>query len=218
MPLPAGPLLRFVFGGSVDGSNIWNVGVWWTKPTPADGAIDYNALAADVLSKFNSDFWASTTSPWKANCSTGTTLQTCKVYGYDAGLLTGEGSATQTAVAGTSNSCSPGYTAAVATLQTASFGRSHRGRIYLPHTTAVNNLQQLGVVQAHADNLKTFLVRNTFAGLPSAPILESQIVSRTHGTSDNITKVRIDTKPDTQRGRIGKLIPTGTFTSVVRTS
>lgn len=209
--------MRTVFQGNASSSDIWNIGFWWQKPAPSDGTIDYNALAADVLAKFKSDFWSATTSPWTTNLSSDCTLTTAKVYGYDGGLLTGEGVATSSPVGGTQTITSPRFTACVATLQTASFGRSHRGRVYLPYTNGCNTTGQLSLVQAYADNLKAFLVRNTFAGLPAAPIIESLVVSRTHGTVDPITKVRMDSLPDTQRGRISKAVPANTYTSVVRT-
>jgi hypothetical protein len=208
-------LLKFVLQGAVDTQNIWNIGFWWSKQLPTDGTIDYNALAADVLSKFKTQFWSAATSPWTGACATATTLNTCKTYGYDSGVLTGEGTASITAVAGTASQTSPGYTAACVTLQTANFGRSHRGRVYLPYTSGTPTNLQLSLSQAYVDNLRNFLQNTTWAGTNGSVILEPLVVSRTHGTTDQIKKIRMDSKPDTQRGRISKLVPAQTLTSVV---
>jgi hypothetical protein len=216
MGLPSGLHAKFVLSGSVSSSDVWNTGIWMGMagaPTQAD----LDGLSIGCLNTFKSQFWSAAASPWAAQCSTGTKISDVKTYLYNNGLLVMESAVTQTAVAGSAAGQSPAYCATVFSLKTASFGRTARGRMYLPHTGGIYNSGSLSlpVVQAHCDNFRNWIalagsggwdsIGGTFALLP-------EVVSRVGaGTWRLITQVRLDDVPDTQRGRISNEKPGSVF-------
>jgi hypothetical protein len=109
----------------------------------------------------------------------------------------------------------PAYCAQVFTLRTAGFGRSKRGRLYLPRTGSNNSgtTLQYTNIQAHVDNMAAFLSAKTYNG--SNITVGPTVMSQTTGTANLITKVTMDSKPDTQRGRISRSAATSTLNHTV---
>lgn len=203
--------IKAIFSGQATPTDVWNVGIYYNISAQPN---NLSTLAGDMLAAFNTKFWSESAHGWNANQTANCTLSKCSLFRYNTGQLVDEGSATITPIGGSAGGASPSFTAAVFTLNTGLFGKSHRGRLYLPHTAACTVNGQMQVVQGHADNMKNFLDTTSFTSAPGVT-LNAAVFSRKLDTLSAITKVRVDTKPDTQRGRIGKMVPTGTFSSVL---
>jgi hypothetical protein len=121
---------------------------------------------------------------------------------------------------GTSAVPVPFYVSMCASLLTNQPGRSGRGRMYLPLTGSGFNAgtgQMTLTLGTMASNVALFLTGlgpddNTFPGDPTS---EADVVSITHGLSNKITTVRIDSIPDTQHGRTRRVTATATGSASV---
>lgn len=148
-----------------------------------------------------------------AGClSTDSGLDKVRVYGYPTGgtVATAVGEkALATPVAGTSSFSGILQQSLVVTLLTAQSSRRSRGRMYLPAqglglaghqwsvsqvTTVVNGLKSL------FDNLNA-----------NGAIGDVSVISNVGTTSNLVTALRADTKPDIQRRRANKLAAVGSF-------
>jgi hypothetical protein len=210
--MPPGDLVKYVIGGSVPGDT-WSIGFWQqltgltSNPTQAQ----MDAAALFRLNGFDSVAWSAAGVTVKGVAHSGTFLSFCKAALYRNGVLTQNGSGTKTPVAGTGGGLHPNYVALVVTLRTASAGRSHRGRVYLP-ATGVPISASTGRIntnaQPYADGIAAFLtgLGPDDVGFPGDPASHAVVVSRTTAVASNITSVSIDDKPDTQRGRENKLL------------
>jgi hypothetical protein len=223
MGLPNGDLLLIRLGGDVAGDD-WSIGFWFkitgqsSVPTPSQ----MNSAANALLGGFNTLFWSAATNPWKNRCSTGTTLKTSKSYYYRDGVLSAAGTSAITAVAGTGSSTQPNPVAQVITLLTDQPGRNKRGRVYMPATALpptastglwgasaalVSNLASLFSTSSGAQSTGYFFGGSDVADL----VVVSQGGQRpvvTAPVATSVTSLRMDNKPDTQRGRENKLVPT----------
>nr|CRY97563.1 hypothetical protein [uncultured prokaryote] len=175
---------------------------------------DMNTYAASALASFNTKYWTATGAGQAINgpfCK----LAFAKAYGYNSGgALAAEGAATMTATGGTATSSHPAYVAMCATLITDSFGRSYRGRSFLPATGAyIGTDAQFSVGQAtsNATAYGLFLKNlNTLtAPTASGDQFQPAVLSIAKAVLTPISQVAIDTIPDTQRGRQNKLTATG---------
>jgi len=217
MPMPNGSFWRVSIGGQINDTDTWSINRWLYLVSVGTGPnqSDHDAIASGQLADFNSTFWNPATNPYKAMNAAATTLATCKVYYYLNGVLTAESSSSITPVAGTSTNVQPAYCAQVFTLRTSGFGRSQRGRLYLPRTGSNNSGTTLQYTnfQAHVDNMAAFLGAKTYNG--SNITVGPTVMSLTHGTTNIITKVTMDSKPDTQRGRESRSAATSTLSHTV---
>lgn len=217
MPLPGtGNYVHAIIGGAVTTvGDQWQAGIWWNEATTAT---DLNAAATAYLTETMTAFWNAASTPWKARQSDGTSLDYVKLYEYVAGVLNAEGSATQSPSLGTnSGGASPAYSACCVSLLTSKFGRSYRGRMYLPFTAPVAHATcQFPSLTGEIANFKTWIdyfSANVLTGMTST--LSPQVISRKHGTAQQITKFRIDSQPDTQHGRSRKANPTFSVTTTL---
>lgn len=206
MGLPLGKYYKAMLFGDISAADTWSINTWWhvTSFTTTPGQSDADGVASGLLADFNSTFWNPATNPFKAlNCA-GTNVRGVKTFYYVDGVLTFEGSATVTAVVGTNGNAMPAYCAQVWTLLTAGFGRSKRGRIYLPRTGVGMDASQLQytLTQAHTDNLSSWLSNKTYnSGNVS---IHSGVMSQTTSSFSDLVSIRTDSIPDTQRGRYSK--------------
>lgn len=214
MPMPSGVVWKLTVGGAIGGVDSWSIGIWADLPdgVPSQGNLD--SLTSDLLGDFKNDVWDPASTGFKAQNSNGVDLSKAKSYVYSAGNLVMQSAASITAVPGTASTARPAYTALAFTLHTASFGRSSRGRVYLPATGVGTNTAtlQFTLSQACADQMASWL--NTWNGNPyfaAHPV----VLSQKHGTTAHITSVSVNTLPDTQRGRMSKATPTSTFSHTV---
>nr|CRY97262.1 hypothetical protein [uncultured prokaryote] len=176
----------------------------------------WDTFAAAVLTAFKTDVWSAGTLPLSAANGSGVSLSTCKVSAYNSGgVLAAQGNASISAVTGSSTTGAAGYQAIVATLLTGTFGSSYRGRMYLPWTGAVStSTLQLTSSQTPniAANVAAFLkaVNDTDAPTDSGDEFQPGVLSLKHGVITSYSTVRVDSVPDTQRGRQKSAVPVST--------
>jgi hypothetical protein len=170
-------------------------------------------LANQYLELFAANVWTPGSAPWAARNAPGVTLQKSTAGFYRGGASIGSGNAVMTPQAGSGSFAVPFYTALVVTTRTAAAGRSGRGRMYLPFTSANlnNNTGQVTSTtqQDLLDNLKDLVVAmRTLSGvLPGVDGYTPVVVSLKHSTFNQITTLTCDSVPDTQHGRTRKDIP-----------
>src|SRR6185369_2452215 len=217
MAKPAGNHVLTRIGGVVH-DDTWTVGVWWGITSGTISQANLDLFTQGILDLFNSVWWNPGTNSWKSMCSGGTGLSRCDSFLYTDGTLTLESNKTQTTVAGTGTAWQPAYVALVATLRTGGFGRRRRGRLYLPLTgsnlkSTVPGLGQSQVSQAQVNNLASCLSAASVIGTDWA--FTSEVMSEVGSMANPITSIRVDSLPDTQRGRQSKAIASQTLTAVV---
>lgn len=212
MPTPSSPFLKLVLGGAAYGPEAWSIGQYWglvvtATPTPAQ----MNTLAASLLSAFNSGCWNVASNSLKAVNPAGITLRQATLYYYNGGGLVAAGAATQTAVPGTNTNAAPSYVSRVITNQSDQPGRSHRGRVYLPWCGQPVDVNT-GLWPSAASFMANY--RSTQTAMVSAiqsstwaTSASAAVVSQRLGVLSFITSWRMDNKPDSQRGRGKKIIP-----------
>lgn len=210
--------IKFVLSGAVSSVDTWSIGFHADPLANGQTQSDLDTFTSGGLAAFQADFWNGSTIAYKSLCNSSTTLVTAKSYLYSsAGSTVLESVATQSPSAGTGTNIHPPYVACVATLNTLSFGRSYRGRVYLPYTGGGMNAgtgNMTGIVQAIADEMATFLGHmNT--GFGSAIAAKPSVFSRTLQALTYINQVKINTVPDTQRGRQSNAVATSAFIHAV---
>lgn len=222
MPYPSGDVIKYVVGGAI-ASDDWSCGVWQTVSgltgNPTTTQMNTDALA--TLNVFNNDVWSAATAGQKTVNASGTLLSTIKSYLYRNGVLTRQGTASITAVAGTGTAVLPFYTAMCCSLLTDTAGRSGRGRIYLPFTAgallAATGQMNIGALSGYATNVAAFLtaLNTNNTNFPGTPTQQVVVLSKTLGNTFPVTTVRIDSIPDTQHGRTRKDIASSVGTHAV---
>jgi len=213
MALPTQDLFKISIGGAVSGTESWSVGCWveplafGTDPTPTQ----MNTLAANALGHFNTDLWSLASFGLKTFNNTSTTLVNCRAYHYRGGLAIGVGTASIAAVPGSGGAPQPGYVSRCLTLQSDLPGRSHRGRIYYPWNGQAPTPSS-GMWSAASSTLTG--MKNCLADIvidvgAACGSVSNQlaVVSSAHGFTSKVTALRLDNKPDTQRGRNQSVIP-----------
>lgn len=218
MPVAPGKLIKYSIGGAV-GSELWSINFWCrtnstiATPTPAQ----MNTTAANSLSAFNTVVWSASSNGLKSGNTSDTTLSNSKLYFYDGGLLTVDGAASITPVAGTGTSAHPGYVASVCSLLTDYPGRSKRGRLYLPATgmgilTTTSQWASSTLTHGIVDNMRLFLQNGGIApSWDGTAGIHPVIMSMSLGSITDVTGLRMDSLPDTQHGRTRRLVATDTY-------
>jgi len=218
----ANALLRFVVGGPVSSQDSWSIGVnmAYDGTSGTQTGAQMNAAAAVVAGHWTGTIWK-TTPGLLTQIAPATKFTTVSSYQYNtAGALIAQGQTTVTAVPGTaSGQPTPAYCACVTTLQTAGFGRSFRGRWYLPLTgmTLDAAALQLNTTTAIATAVKGFIDSlngdawsgNDF-GLPTVVVHSAKL-----NQLNRVFSIKVDSIPDTQRGRINKDSPLQTATATM---
>lgn len=213
MPLPIGDIVRYSWGGGIASSERWSVNVWQVVEGWINGPSDAQmaALATQGLAHFEStwDFL-------KAKNTSGTNFDSCRVAWYRGGILQKTAQATQTPVVGTGSAPQPVFTSRVVTLLTNRSGRSFRGRSYLPWNAEAPNAAT-GLWTADTTNLTNF--KNTLTActadllaIDSATGASPAVISEVQAVATPVFNLRMDNKPDTQRGREKKIQPTSVVT------
>lgn len=209
MPFPPGDYVKVVHGGAVAGGESWSFGIWYeitgliSLPSPSV----MNTLIGHISTSFQT-FWTTL----KARNQPGVDARSVSAYFYRNGQLALQSNAGFAAVAGTASALQPVFVSRVVTLLTARAGRSYRGRCYLPYTgtnlSGSTNLWNSDSTTLTAMqtliNQTTSNVLGDLAGTTAGPV----IYSNTTGSHEPVTSIRMDNKPDTQRGREGRLAAT----------
>lgn len=210
MPLPAGDFLNVRFSGAVP-SDTWQIGFWFqinglgSTPSPTT----MNTAATNGLNGFNNTVWNVAGTPLKIRNSSATSFSQSTIYLYRDNVLAASGTAAISPVIGTGSTGGFNYVSRVVTLLTNQPGRSRRGRVYLPWTgqdvTAGTGLwgAEATIVSNLAGHLNAMQGAGFFFG--GAETGDLVVVSSTHGYATSVTSIRMDNKPDTQRGRLNKL-------------
>lgn len=189
--------VKYVLGGTLGATEIWNCAFW--ERTTGDGTgVNDAALAIQVASPT----WVAFKNALFPVLSTGDAILTVDNYFYMGGAAVAHGHAIYSAV-GSGAVSHAKQTAVVLTERTALATRSGRGRIYLPCTGAAINNQGIltsGPIDGLADAFANLL--GSLIGAGSAPV----VVSQTHTMNTDITSVSVDYVPDTQRRRRNKLV------------
>lgn len=174
---------------------------FWVKfPTPSavGGMAALASGAGDSIYTANLQTWL------KSAMSTGQSLVgiTYRAYQPDTGTLFDQATKVY-ADAGTISVAQAPQVALVASLRTAGFGRAFRGRMYFPCSNPPNAVTgRIGgsTAGAAAVAVKNYLSAWKAGG--SIPVL----ISRSRGTSTNLTYVEVDSVLDTQRRRRDQIV------------
>lgn len=218
MPVPAIPFARFVIGGQVNSQDTWAITIAATKAANPASQTEFDDTTLGVLNSFNTLFWSASSDQYKGLCHSMTKLSTIRGYFYSATSLLFTSSQSITPVSGTATTTQSPITACAFGLYTGLPGRSGRGRVYLPHTGPGITDGQLAVTTFHATRLATFLKAGPLGGWGTgspSPVYTPCVVSEKTGGTTTINRVRLDTIPDTQRGRRNRMTAAGVFSAAV---
>jgi hypothetical protein len=203
MAFPPGDYLRITVRGGAPGSESWSINHYQevtglvALPTPAalQGVCNSNETAAGTM-------WATL----KTHCTAAMTFTGLNQTFIRNGVTIFSNQTNEAAaVAGSGATVQPSYVARVVTLLTNRSGRSYRGRMYLPYNSGVIT-SATGLFTSDATTLgavKTFMLACTanILTLAGAATAGPVVYSITAGAHDPVTSLRMDNKPDTQRGR-----------------
>lgn len=212
MPIP-NDVTRVVIGGTSPGGEIFETGFWLNTHAPlSDDAA--NVMAGALVTSFDTDLLPAL----KTIITPDTAYATIRVYAYPTGgphaSFVGEADIPSGAGTDTTGS-TPLQLAMCATLLTGSVGRRARGRMFFPATGFPYNAHMFASarVDAIATALATFFTNwNSDHGDVMGT---AAVVSTAASAARNITNIKIDDKPDTQRRRANRLAATHTAVDVV---
>ena len=199
---------RLVIRGKGPGSEIWQTSfstVVTTAITSQAGLQSY----VNSIAPFVNTWWTTV----KASCSPLYSITDLAAYQYVYPSTSAQfqASAALTASVGTmSVTGSPVDTAVVISLRTAVPGRRTRGRMYVPCHLAVSNSDacfpgtNINTINTATKTMFNSILTGTAGGVA--------VVSRTGGSYELITGLVADNKPDVQRRRENKLVPTSVST------
>lgn len=208
--------LRVVWSGPVSSQDNWSVGLNFASTAPV-GAItptEMNTAAAALAGFWTANFWKAGAGLGVNTNVASTAFTTVQNYYYGAaGVLLAQGGASVAAVTGAGATAAPAYVAKVVSLETARFGRSYRGRMYLPQTSPAltgSTLQYADTATTLA-GIKAFINACNGSALVlggAAVGLALSVASLKLSINTPVNAIKIDSIPDTQRGRINKDIAT----------
>lgn len=202
MAAKAYPYYRLIIGGTMDRGNSWSVGLSVVNHAAATaGAIQawLDGIAPDVSSS-----WSSSGSGWGGLASPGTKLQSLRGYHYAAGSSSADLTAEHlyAGVAGyAAGAASPTMLSCVVSLLTGAAGRHNRGRSYVPADGAALANHQfveaaIDAVGAGFRDLIDHVNGSTLGGEDCTVVIGAQLPA-----PPEVTRVRVDSVPDTQRPR-----------------
>lgn len=196
MPIPTG-VTKVVISGTLPSNEIWQTAYWTTGYAASDIT---DATTATLAA--SSAFVALMNAVKAANGST-TLITALDRYHYSGGSAAdAHGHAALSYAGSGASNFHPNQIAGVCTLRTATAGRSSRGRMYWPMTSATVGSTGLfagGQMDAITDALAAH-----FTALKTASFIPV-VVSQTRNATYPITSVDNDEVPDTQRRRANKL-------------
>lgn len=213
------PHLLVNYHGKMPGGEIWSIGFRTiaSSPSVADLAI-YATYAANQFEVL----WNTSSSPKSFNPAA-VTMEGCTVRKIDTAGRTisqAEGLPVAPVVGGLTTPTMPNQCTLVASLTTASAGRSFRGRVYLPcldagALTAAGRLDPASNVVVNASDFVTGLIAGLNGGTTSPPVTAPlpatrwaiAIQSKVSGViAAPVTHVKVGDVIDTQRRRRDKLV------------
>lgn len=207
MPVPAtGNFLRWTFGGNLAGGEIWRC-VHWRQFTSTVSPSTFTNSVIDLAVGFSVFVWNPASNPWKANVTAGGNFSYSKGELYQGGVKTAEEQDTPTVVPSTGAN-GPALTCMCLTLQTGTFSRAGRGRMYLPYHGGWDSTMQGNNINSTVLTAMKNWLNVSIAGGPTGPATVPVVMSLTHGAAAQVSSIRMDSKADVQHGRQRSLVPT----------
>lgn len=201
-----GTYQRVVIKGTGIGSEVWQTGFWTVAGTPpstqAQLSTDCVAISAFVTTWFNAI---------KTLVYTSFALTEVDMYQYVSPATTASLQAQNimTANAGTlAGASSPVDSCCVVSIRSATPGRSGRNRMYAPCHTSVT--PTTGCFGSSAQNTIGTATKALFTSVAGYSTYVPVVLSRTKNAWYQPTNIDTDNKPDVQRRRENKLLPTAT--------
>lgn len=205
--MPAlGVYQRVVITGTSVGSEIWQTGFYIADTAPPATQADLQSLLNSIGTALDT-WWTAV----KAHCYTSFAYTGASMYQYVAPSTSAQFQARRdvTPVAGTLASAgSPIDSCCVVSLRSSVPGRRGRNRMYVPFMDGVPtpgacwSATQTGLIGTATKALMT-AVSGSSAAVPI-------VVSRTGNVYNPLASLVTDNKPDVQRRRENKVLPTGT--------
>lgn len=201
-----GTYQRVVIKGTGIGSEVWQTGFWTVAGTPASTAAQL-ATDCNAISAFVSTWWTAV----KPSIYSSFALTEVDMYQY-VSPSTRASLQAQTllaASAGTlATAASPIDCCCVVSIRSAQPGRSGRNRLYVPcHTTCLNST---GCFTGTVNNTIGTATKALFTSVVGYSTYAPVVLSRKLNAWFPPTNIDTDNKPDVQRRRENKLLPTAT--------
>lgn len=197
---------KIVIKGTGPGSEIWQTGFSTVVTTPITTQSALQSYLNSIV-PFVSTWWTSI----KVGVNSSYAWTGVSAYQYQAPSTVAQfqADAPQTPSAGTlATAGCPIDTCCVVSLRSSTPGRSHRGRMYVPLHTAVPAAGALWI--ASTTNTVGTATKALFSSILGGTAGGVCVVSRTHNTYDLLTTLITDNKPDVQRRRENRILPTNT--------
>lgn len=203
---------RLTFGGNISANQTWSVGISGTPVASVPTAAMLNAMAQSASAAFDA-YWNS-----GALFGVGGLNPAATTFHETRASYTPAGSSTATVVGsflkdvpngGSASNSLPTQTALVVSLTTGLAGRSQRGRIYLPCTGYALSGHFVGSSDIDGLATKTVGFIQALNAIADTGYGFASVVAGKSATHP-ITGCRIDNRPDIQRRRADKVLPTHT--------
>lgn len=220
MPGYLTPVIRLIPNGHINTTQTWSTGLSMALNLSSSDLTQaqLDGVLSDCLTSFAT--WWTAIKPF---CSGLTQYDGLRAYYYPFGATKASLSSVTliTPVVGTGTLALPSFVSCVATLRTATPGRRGRGRNYLPtnalQATNAHQFTQANITtiaNAHAALLTALNALNlTARGIGS----HNQVVNSSSniGTNFPITRVTVDSLPDTQHRREDKFLASSVVSAAV---
>lgn len=197
-------LVSTTFNGTITGTDVWNVVLWWAVGNEND---DQANLALNMANAANDRFRTLWTDGIQAMNTSDTTYVSVTARAYKPGqtAASGEAKIGGTLMAGSGDPSGPASQACVVSLRTNQAGKSGRGRVYLPATAALSALDDVHAFdQARVDALITsfaaFIVSMNGAAV-GVPLPNLVVRSLRQGQAYTVNGIHVDARPDSQEHR-----------------
>lgn len=214
MSIPAN-VVRVAFRGHLAKGEIFETSVWAMpsvegNTTPATDA-DALALLTQISDHVDANGFTAT---WAPKWSASTGLDSMALYSYPNGGPTAAAVATiDHVIAGTGGVALPNQLCLCITTQTGSAGRSKRGRMYWPLTSA--SLDSAGQLTSAILNSAVSGTATMLSGWATGFNYFPCVVSQTHGYANSIISLKGDSRLDIQRRRAAAELEEVTSTAAV---
>lgn len=206
MSTALGTYQKVVIKGTGPGSEIWQTGFWTTCTT---NPVDQPALQSlcNTIAPFVTTWWAGV----KTKVTPLYSFTEVDMYQYVSPSTTAQFQAQTiiTAVPGTlATNGSPIDTALVVSIRSPLPGRSGRNRMYIPMHEAISI--STGLVSNTTTDQYGTATKALFTAVAGGSVAAPIVVSRAHSFWNVPSNIDTDNKPDVQRRRENRLLPTHT--------